>query len=188
MQISEAPSLASASSLLAYAMEYSSFGSNKIESLFSLTSSFALFSGSSSPLRQQFEYAQVDNRRECGTQFWSYPSFMNYRYMLCFFPTLKGVSYFTLFCSFFEWQEDKPDIQYSAVARTGCVYKWLSQTVTSKEWKMFSQIALCFSFSSTPHFPLSNSCSNCKRHDSKILSTWNSTKRELQRRRNHSLK
>lgn len=29
-------------------------------------------------LRQQFECGQVENRRECGTQFWSYPSFMNY--------------------------------------------------------------------------------------------------------------
>lgn len=70
-----------------------------------------------------------------------------------FFPTLKRCFiYFTLFCSFFEWQEDKPDIQYSAVARTGCVYKWLSQTVTLKGMKdVLSNGSLLF-FSSTPHF------------------------------------
>lgn len=131
-------------------------------------------------LRQQFECARVENRRECGTQFWSYPSFMNYGYMLCFFPKLKKV--FHIFYSIlfiFLWQEDKPDIQQSAVARTGCVYKSLSQTLTLKGMKdVFSNSSLFF-FSSTPHFSLSNSCSNCKRH-SKILNTWNSTKRDCQ--------
>ena len=98
-------------------------------------------------LRQQFECARVENRRECGTQFWSYPSFMNYGYMLCFFPKLKKV--FHIFHSIlfiFLWQEDKPDIQYSAVARTAGYINHYRKLLPTKEWKMFSQIAHCFSF------------------------------------------
>lgn len=138
---------ATPSSLLPCAMEDSSLRSNKIESLFSLAGRFAAFFGGSSSLCSSLRRSQAENQSKCGTQLRSYRSFRNYSYMLCFFQSLKRVVSYIL-SYFVDFYVRKINLIFiTLLCPELTVYIPHScNPLPSNEWKMFSQIASCFSF------------------------------------------